>query len=126
VVSALGLGASIVSVVIAAGAKRQAKKVATLGPKAVAIDHLHKAVWVLQRELSLSPSTIQSIRAAKNRADLVFSSQLNSYLDRTIQKADDLLQQQVSQKTEPDLSVIEAFIEDLQSLIQRMNDEAAP
>jgi hypothetical protein len=136
----LGSLASIVSPKIASGAKRQAKKVTTLGLRTEAIDHLHDAMSALQNDRCVTSSAIQSIRAAKNRADPVFNDKVKGGFEHAVQTAERLINQQVQQGgVLTSMSLVERglcpcarlqqatndLVGDLQNLIQRMNDDAA-
>jgi hypothetical protein len=119
VVAALSLVVSIVSTVIAAAAKRETKKAATLGPKIETINHLRDAVAALKNDRSFTPSAVQSIRDAK-RAAIMFNDKVRSELDDAVQTADRLISQQ-GRTSKLDPPAINALVGDLQSLIERMN-----
>jgi K+-sensing histidine kinase KdpD len=122
VVSIGSLIASVVSARIASGAKQQARQAATLTPRTEAIDHLHKAVSYVQKDQDVTPAAIQSIRNARNRADPVFNEQVRSDLERAVQTAERLLEQQVQEgggvrilTREPWRQQVYDFVGDLQN-----------
>ena len=122
VVSSAGLVVSITSIVIAWGAKRQARQSATLTPRTEAIDHLHKAVSDLRSSHRVKPITLQSIQAAKNHANFVFNSNARKDFDDAVQTAGRLLGQ--GRLLDLDVKAARALVENLQNLIARMNDDA--
>ena len=61
---------------------------------------------------NVAPSTLASIRSAKNRADLVFNDKVRSDLDRAIQTAKHLIKQRVKERGEPDPQAINALVGD--------------
>jgi hypothetical protein len=117
--SVIAIIVAIVGVVIAVQAKRETKKAATLGPKIEAINHLRDAVTALKNDRSFTPSTIQSIRDAERTA-IMFNDKVRSDLDHAVQTAHALISQE-GRTSQPDPEAINAIVEDLQRLIQRMN-----
>jgi hypothetical protein len=136
---------SLASFGLAAMAKRQAQKTATLGLRTEAINHVREALHdlivdkVVRAEApiididgllaagampdgTVKAKTADSIRKALNLSHLVFSSRVRKELDRAYAAAYRL--REIRQITDQDVRDIVALREDLQTLLAHMNQEA--
>jgi hypothetical protein len=111
---------------IAKEAKEQAKQAVLLKPRTEAIGHLHDAMAGIQKSKVINSGIKVSIQAAKKEAYL-FSTVVGTGFDRALETAERLLRQRVDQRIDglSQAPAIEAFLTDLEGLIQRMNNEAA-
>jgi hypothetical protein len=67
--------------VIALGAKKQAKKTATLNHRTEAIEHVRRAIADLANNAVVTPETLKRIRDARDLSELVFSRRITEALD---------------------------------------------
>jgi hypothetical protein len=115
---------SLASFGLAAMAKRQAQKTATLGPRTDAINHVREALHDLNQSGVIKAETTASLRKALHLSDLVFSGKVRKQLDHAYATAYRL--QDVGVRfSERDAGDILALRKDLPTLLKRMNEEAA-
>jgi hypothetical protein len=124
----LSLGSLLVafgSAVIAWRAKEQAKKAATLEPRTKAINYIRQAHSEVTNGGYVTRETVNNIHEAKNLAALVLSREVRNELDRAYLTASQL-NVPVPEKLESQHSpAIRELGKNLETLIARMNEEAA-
>jgi hypothetical protein len=126
VVAALSLVVSIGSFVNAQHAKQLARQTALLDRRTKAIEQLRGIVSDLRRHRVMTSSTVDNIRAVRNRAETVFNEEIKNGLDRAIETAHDLSLRRVGGSIGgPIPPEIEALAKDLERLLQRMTEVAA-
>jgi len=103
-------------------ARQEAREHTALSPRTEAIDHLRNAASYIRRDQRVSPAAVVCIRDAKSRADLVFSNQIRSEVARVLKAAEGNQTLTSFNRSPP---IAQAFAEDLDRLIQRMNEDAA-
>jgi hypothetical protein len=122
-VSITALLVAIASAVIAWRAKEQAKKAATLEPRTMAINHIHQAHFDVTNNGYVTGKTVNSIHEARKIAARVFSREIRTELDRAHATATQLnVANPLETQHSPDIIKLG---KDLQTLITRMNNEAA-
>ena len=104
---------------IAEEAKEQALKAATLEPRTRAINHIHQAHFDVTNTGYVTGETVNSIHEARKIAARVFSRQIRTELDRAHATASNKLGANQHSPENIELG------NDLQTLITRMNEEAA-
>ena len=131
-VSFASLAVSIIgSVVLANRIKKQAqparqpaRQTTTLEPRARVINHLHEALFDIGNEGAVTSKTANSIHEAMHLSALVFSHEVRNGLNRAYVTVARLRQPPAS-RTDQDTQDTIALARDLQTLIARMNEEAA-
>jgi hypothetical protein len=126
-VIALGLSGgsllvSLASFVLASKAKQQAQKAATLKHRTEAIDHLRKALFDTNNNGFVTRKTVDSIQKAMHLSALVFSRKVRNELDRAYATVF-RLNMPPDQRTDQDVQDTATLGKDLQTLIDRMNQE---
>jgi hypothetical protein len=125
-VSALGLVVSVISVVIAWGAKRQANKAAMLVSRREAINHIDQAHFDVTNNGYVTDKTVNHIQEARKLAALVFNRKLRTELEQVRATAAALNVPDVRERIEKANSGDNVKLgNDLQTLITRMNEETA-
>ena len=118
---------TIVSAVLVWRTKQQARQAATRA-RTEAVNYLREAQSELKNDRSVTPQAVVSLRKAKNLADVVFSNEVRSDLNRALQTAEGASQRQrLLHEPNVDSKVIEAtrkLEEDLQPIIDQMKREA--
>jgi cell division FtsZ-interacting protein ZapD len=118
---------TIVSAVLVWRTKQQARQAATRA-RTEAVNYLREAQSDLKNDRSVTPQAVVSLRKAKNLADVVFSNEVRSDLNRALQTAEGASQRQrLLHEPNVDSKVIEAtrkLEEDLQPIIDQMKREA--
>jgi hypothetical protein len=123
VVSALGLVISIGSFVNAQHAKQLARQAALMKPRSEVIEQLREIVSDLRRHRVMTSSTVDNIRAVRNRAETVFNDEIKNGLGRAIETARDLsLRRLGGSIVGPIPPEIEVLANHLESLLQRMTE----
>jgi hypothetical protein len=116
-VSVVSLFVSIYSVVVASGAKDQAKKAATLTSRTEAIAHLRSALDDVIAN-TIARDTLDNIQRAMHLAELVFKQNIIDRIDGVISAASSL-------RAQPNDEGMTGLRELLERLIDDMNQEAA-
>jgi hypothetical protein len=116
-VSIVSLLASIYSVVVASGAKKQAKKAATLASRREAIDYLRRALDDVTAN-HIARDTLDNIQRAMNLAELVFKQNIIDRIDGVNLATSSLREQ-------PNDAGMTGLRDLLARLIDDMNKEAA-
>ena len=118
---------TMVSAVFVWRTKQQARQAATRA-RTEAVNYLREAQSDLENDRSVTPQAVVSLRKAKNLADVVFSNEVRSDLNRALQTAEGASQRQrLLHEPNVDSKVIEAtrkLVEDLQPIIDQMKREA--
>jgi hypothetical protein len=118
---------TMVSAVFVWRTKQQARQAATRA-RTEAVNYLREAQSDLKNDRSVTPQAVVSLRKAKNLADVVFSNEVRSDLNRALQTAEGASQRQrLLHEPNVDSKVIEAtrkLEEDLQPIIDQMKREA--
>ena len=118
---------TIVSAVLVWRTKQQARQ-ATTRSRTEAVNYLREAQSDLKNDRSVTPQAVVSLRKAKNLADVAFSNEVRSNLNRALQTAEGASQRQrLLHEPNVDSKVIEAtrkLEEDLQPIIDQMKREA--
>ena len=122
-VSVGSLLVSIASAVIAWRAKQQARKAATLGHRIEAINHVRVALHDLIQDGFVKTKTTDSIRNALHLSAGVFSGRIGRELEQAYTTAYRL--QDIDRLTSRDWDDNLDLRRALQTLIDRMNEEAA-
>jgi hypothetical protein len=122
-VSVGSLLVSIASAVIAWRAKQQARKAATLGQRIEAINHVRVALHDLIQDGVVKTKTTDSIRNALHLSAVVFSGRIGRELEQAYATAYRL--QDIDRLTSRDWDDNLDLRKALQTLIARMNEEAA-
>jgi hypothetical protein len=108
---------------------RQAGQEATehiaLSRRTEAINHLRKAQSDIRKAGVVNPIAIESMRAAKGLAEVVFNDEVRGKLDRIVDTAERLHRERVKEGTDPGAQAMNALLSDLRSLIVQMNYVAA-
>ena len=84
---------TIVSAVLVWRTKQQARQAATRA-RTEAVNYLREAQSDLKNDRSVTPQAVVSLRKAKNLADVVFSNEVRSDLNRALQTAEGASQRQ--------------------------------
>jgi hypothetical protein len=113
---------SFASFVLAAKAKQQAQKAASLAPRTDAINNVREALHDLNQYGTVKAETADSVRKAIHLSDLVFSSKVRKELDQAYATAYRL--QEIRRLSDQDARDIVALRLDLQTLLAHMNQEA--
>jgi hypothetical protein len=118
--------AAIVSAWIAGKAKDQARQAALLEPRTKVINHLLEAVSKIQISRSVTSSSLVSLRAAQDGGRVVFSDKVGD-LDRAIQTANHLIEEQVRDKErgQQDAQTVNSLVQKLKRLMEQMETDAA-
>ena len=118
---------TMVSAVFVWRTKQQARQAATRA-RTEAVNYLREAQSDLKNDRSVTPQAVVSLRNAKNLADVVFSNEVRSDLNRALQTAEGASQRQrLLHEPNVDSKAIEAtrkLEEDLQPIIDQMKREA--
>ena len=118
---------TIVSALLVWRTKQQARQAATRA-RTEAVNYLREAQSDLKNDRSVTPQAVVSLRKAKNLADVVFSNEVRSDLNRALQTAEGASQRQrLLHDPNVDSKAIEAtrkLEEDLQPIIDQMKREA--
>ena len=118
---------TMVSAVFVWRTKQQARQAATRA-RTEAVNYLREAQSDLKNDRSVTPQAVVSLRKAKNLADVVFSNEVRSDLNRALQTAEGASQRQrLLHEPNVDSKAIEAtrkLEEDLQPIIDQMKREA--
>lgn len=114
---------SITSAVIAWRAKQQARRAATLGQRIEAINHVRVALHDLIQDGFFKTKTTDSIRNALHLSAVVFGGRIGKELEQAYTTAYRL--QDIDRLTSRDWDDNLDLRRALQTLIDRMNEEAA-
>jgi hypothetical protein len=126
VVAALGLAVSLASVVIARGAKQQAKQAALLERRAKAIKHVRQAYDAIDNNRFVADEDLKNLREAQLLSELAFGPKAQEALDEAFSTARRLNSSPPDQRKVQDFrDKLDRLGEDLRALLTRMNEEAA-
>ena len=118
---------TIVGAVLVWRTKQQARQAARRA-RTEAVNYLREVQSDLKNDRSVTPQAVVSLRKAKNLADVVFSNEVRSDLNRALQTAEGASQRQrLLHEPNVDSKAIEAtrkLEEDLQPIIDQMKREA--
>src|SRR5262249_37700132 len=115
---------SVGSLVIALGAKRQAKKTALLKDRTEAINHVREAFSDIAYHGLITRKTVESLREARQISLRVSGRRIKGKLD-TAHKTAYRLNKPTQDRKDKDIQAPHALRNELQELIQQMNREAA-
>jgi len=122
--AAIAIMVSVGSLVIAFGAKRQAKKTALLKDRTEAINHVREAFSDIAYHGLITSKTVESLREARQISLRVFGRRIKGKLDKAHKTAYRLNMPSQDRKDQ-DIQDTHALRNELQELIQQMNREAA-
>ena len=116
---------SIASVVLAAQAKEQAKKAATLGQRTEALNHIRNAMYDTHKDGNITTKTTDSIQRAAHLSRLIFNDSITQTVERARTISDRLQHTPSERQNEQYEQDKDALKRCLDNALDLMNKEAS-